>query len=205
MPVNFSSITSSAGTVSQCLVCFFFKRHHSGSQTNTSHSKGFRILLCSLPIRCFWAEKPKFYSWGHKSSETFKALNARVENPPFQCTGSRVQLFLNFQLALRTHPLNINLIRLLFDAYWVYWSLPAYPCWLIVFAARDETLISGYWNSARNQQWQEPRTVSTEVTITLRSNIVYAYSLMPLDSLTRSTDFCWIEMPVKFSSSPYFG
>ncbi len=112
-----------------------------------------------------------------------------VENPsapPFHCLGSRLQLFLNFSAAawhsehIRRigRPLSwtrcedINQIRPLFDAYWVYWSLPAYPCWLIVFAAQDETLILGYWNSAWNQQWQGPCFVSTEVTMTLIPNIV---------------------------------
>lgn len=190
-----------------------FKRHHSGSQTQVIQ-KASEYFCVHFQSVAFEQKSRGFIHEAARAQRLSKLLMLEWKTLRFTAPALMSSFFLNFQLAVRTHPLNwtqcedINQIRLLFDAYWVYWSLSAYPCWLIVFAAQDETLISGYWNSARNQQWQGPRTASTEVTMTLRSNIVWILFNAVGQShrnLTRSTGFCWIEMPVKFSSSPYFG
>ncbi len=165
-----------------------FIRHHSGFPTRASRCKYFRRVLWTLPIQCFWTEKPRFYSWGHKSRETLKALNAWEScwwktRPLLHFTASAVDSSFSWTFQLRSGSPNTSaalagqwaergvrtLIKLgrclmLIGCIGVYQLIPA--GWLCL------PLILGYWNSAWNQQWQGPCFVSTEVTMTLKPNIV---------------------------------
>lgn len=164
-----------------------FKRQ--SFRVSNKHKSSGRLLR-TLPVGYFEQKSRGFIHEATRAQRLWKLLmlewkTHRILHFTAPTLESGFSWTLSCVLALRTHLLNwtqcedVNQIRL-FDALWLYWSLPAYPCWLIVFAAQDETLILGYWNSVWNQQWQEPRFVSTEVT-RLSEQISYAYSLIATD------------------------